>query len=127
MEDRQVSLKQVLNTLHRYFDGMLETDTWSPCDVYGLIEILPSALEAEETWYATHEYPPEQRWIPVKTRPMTEVERQEYSEYFGCDIEYEDAVMFECKMPDDGQDVWVCSKCGNVWQDTCVVEEGIGL
>lgn len=70
---------------------------------------------------------PEQRWIPIKTRPMTEEERQEYSEYFGYDIEYDEAVMFECKMPDDGQDVWVCSKCGNVWQDTCVVEEGIGL
>lgn len=43
MEDRQVSLKQVLDALHGYFDGMLETGTWSPCDVYGLIEMLPSA------------------------------------------------------------------------------------
>ena len=70
---------------------------------------------------------PERKWIPVKTRPMTEEERQEYSERLGYDIEYEEAVICECKMPDDGQEVWVCSKCGNVWQDTCVVEEGIGL
>ena len=36
-----------------YFDGMLETDTWSPCDIYGLIDMLPS-VQAE------------QKWIPVK-------------------------------------------------------------
>lgn len=69
----------------------------------------------------------EQQWIPIKTRPMTEEERQYYSEMYGYDIEYEEAVMFDCKMPEDGQEVWVCSKCGNVWQDTCVVDEGIGL
>ena len=37
--DRQTAI----DTLHGYFDGMIKTDTWSPCDVYGLIEILPSA------------------------------------------------------------------------------------
>lgn len=68
-----------------------------------------------------------QQWIPVKTRPMTEEERQYYSEMYGYDVEYEETVMFDCKMPEDGQEIWVCSKCGNVWQDTCVVDEGIGL
>lgn len=60
----------------------------------------------------------EPRWIPVKTRPMTEEERQYYSELYGYDIEYEEAIMFDCKMPKDGQEIWVCSKCGNVWEDT---------
>lgn len=27
-----------------------------------------AALEAEETWYATHEYPPKTRWIPCSER-----------------------------------------------------------
>ena len=36
-----------IDVIHGYFDGMLETDTWSPCDVYGLIEILPSADAVE--------------------------------------------------------------------------------
>lgn len=67
------------------------------------------------------------KWIPVKTRPMTEEERQYYSELYGYDIEYEEAIMFDCKMPEDGQEIWVCSKCGNVWEDTCCVDEGIGL
>ena len=38
-----ISRKAAIDALHGYFDGMLETDTWSPCDVCGLIEILPSA------------------------------------------------------------------------------------
>jgi hypothetical protein len=38
-----ISRQAAIDVLHGYFDGMLETDTWSPCDVYGLIEILPSA------------------------------------------------------------------------------------
>ena len=50
-----VSRQAAIDALHRYFDGMLETDTWSPCDVYGLIEILPSAQ-------------PESPWIPCSER-----------------------------------------------------------
>ena len=38
-----IERKAAIDALHGYFDGMLETDTWSPCDVYGLIEILPPA------------------------------------------------------------------------------------
>lgn len=41
--DDLISRQQAVDALHGYFDGMLETDTWSPCDVYGLIKILPSA------------------------------------------------------------------------------------
>jgi hypothetical protein len=44
--DRQAAI----DALHGYFDGMLETDTWSPCDVYGLIEILPSEDAIEVVW-----------------------------------------------------------------------------
>ena len=40
--DDLISRQAAIDALHGYFDGMLETDTWSPCDVYGLIEILPS-------------------------------------------------------------------------------------
>ena len=45
MSDRTdyISRQAAIDALHGYFDGMLETDTWSPCDVYGLIEIMPSA------------------------------------------------------------------------------------
>ncbi len=32
------------------------------------LDMALTALEAEETWYATHEYPPKTRWIPVSER-----------------------------------------------------------
>ena len=32
------------------------------------LDMALTALEAEETWYATHEYPPKQRWIPCSER-----------------------------------------------------------
>lgn len=67
------------------------------------------------------------KWIPVRTRPMDEEERKYYHETLGWDLTDDEAVMFESLMPGDGQEVWVCSKNGSVWQDTCLVEEGIGL
>lgn len=50
-DDRLISLNAALDVLHGYFDGMLETDTVCPKDLYNEIEALPSA----------------QRWIPCKT------------------------------------------------------------
>lgn len=68
------------------------------------------------------------QWIPVKFRPMDEEEKQYWEEHYGYKFDEDfDCKMFDCPMPEDGQEVWVCSKCGNVWQDTCVVDEGIGL
>lgn len=43
-------------------------------------------------------------WIPVTTRPMTEEERDRYKEQ----LEYvDDAVIFNCPLPDDGQEVLI--------------------
>lgn len=68
------------------------------------------------------------RWIPVKTRPMDEEEKRYWEEHYDYTFgEDYDGIMFDCPMPEDGQEVWVCSKCGNVWQDTCEVDVGIGL
>lgn len=68
---------------------------------------------------------PEQQWIPIKTRPMTDEERDYWSEHYGYDIEYEDAVMFDCKMPEDKQPVWVQSKCGYIYEDVCENDDGM--
>ena len=58
------------------------------------------------------------KWIKIESRPMTEEERKEWSERIGYDIEYEDAIIYTSKLPDDGQEVLVCSKWGHVWIDT---------
>lgn len=49
-------------------------------------------------------------WIPIKTRPMTEEEKEE--------IGHEYAYMYDCSLPDDGQDVLITDCCGNVEVDT---------
>ena len=58
---------------------------------------------------------------------MTEDERKYYEEIYSWTLSDDEAVIFDCKMPEDGQEVWVCSRCGNVWDDICIIEDGIGL
>ena len=52
---------------------------------------------------------PKARWIPIKTRPMTEEEKEE--------IGHEYAFMYDCPLPDDGQDVLITDCYGNVEVD----------
>ena len=67
-------------------------------------------------------------WIPIKTRLMTPEERIEYSDYYG--IEYCDTcseVMFDCPMPEDGQEILVCYEKGYVDPDICSLDVIGGL
>lgn len=59
-------------------------------------------------------------WIPVKTRPMTEEEKENYSEYL---IE-SDGFIYECPLPDDGQKVLITSKYGSVDKTTFYTDCG---
>lgn len=69
-----------------------------------------------------------QRWIPIKTRPMTEEERQHWEEYYGMRFDDEDATIFDCPMPEDGQCVWLTTKNGYLFQDVVENDDGmIGL
>ena len=45
------------------------------------------------------------RWIPVKVRPLTDEEKKLYEEY---------EFMYDCKLPDDEQQVLITTKHGNV-------------
>ena len=62
-------------------------------------------------------------WIPVKTRPMDEEERAYWSDYLVYDIEYEDAVTFDCQMPEDGQEI-LTSFRNCVGMDKCEIDDG---
>ena len=57
-------------------------------------------------------------WIPLKTRPMTEEEMTFYSEW----AEY-GAEIFDCPLPEDGQEVLV-SYGGYVCIDTFCKDDG---
>lgn len=68
--------------------------------------------------------PAAQRWIPIESRPMDEEERREWSERLGYDIEYEEALIYTSQLPDDGQEVLVCTKYGHVYIDTFYNDDG---
>lgn len=67
---------------------------------------------------------PEQRWTPVKMRPMDSEEREYWEDQLGEKIEDEDAVMFDCPMPDDGQEILVSYR---KWinMDKCEIDGGL--
>ena len=62
-------------------------------------------------------------WIPVTTRPMDSEEREYWSDHFGYPLDDEDAVIFDCKMPEDGQKILV-SYSTFVSMDTCEIDGG---
>lgn len=55
-------------------------------------------------------------WIPIKMRPGTDEEYEEFSLYGDCPRE--DFRVFECPLPDDDQEVLVTTRWGNVCIDT---------
>ena len=59
-------------------------------------------------------------WIPIKTRPMTEEEKEYYSEY----LSEWNGMIYECPLPDDGQEVLITSKYGSVDMTTFYTDYG---
>lgn len=55
------------------------------------------------------------KWTPIKTREMTEEEKEDYP-----DSDF----MYDCKMPDDGEDVLVTTWGGSVALDTFCRDNG---
>ena len=59
-------------------------------------------------------------WIPIKTRPMMEEEKEYYSEYL-----FEgNGLIYECHLPEDGQEVLITSKYGSVDKTTFYTDCG---
>lgn len=61
----------------------------------------------------------EPKWIPMTTRPMTEEEREHYREW----SDFDEAMIFDCELPEDGQEVLV-SYGGYVCVDTFCKDDG---
>ena len=80
------------------------------CEVCGLIE---SEVAKDG---ACDFYEDGKRWIPIKTRPITEKEK----EYFFADVEF----IYDCELPDNGETVLITDKWGNVDKDTFYRDDG---
>lgn len=96
MKDDYISRKAVLDMLNKECGSCADT---------GYIFSLPG-IEERKT-----------EWIPVKSRPMDDEERKEWSEKLGYDLADDEAVIYS-NLPDDGQECIVCTKWGNVFIDT---------
>jgi len=81
------------------------------------------ASTEEDVKYATklaiQELEQEPKWIPMTTRPMTEEERKHYIEW----SDVEGAMIFDCELPEDGQEVLVSSG-DYVCLDTFCTDDG---
>ena len=73
--------------------------------------------EAEELAIKALEQEP--KWIPLIKRPMTDEEQEYYKEW----SDIEGAMMFNCPLPEDGQEVLV-SHGGYVYIDTFCEDDG---
>lgn len=64
-------------------------------------------------------------WIPVTYRLMTEEEKKYYEEYTDCDL----TEIFDCPMPEDGQEILISISGGYVCADVCSLDDkyGVGL
>lgn len=65
-----------------------------------------------------------QEWIPIKTRPLTKEEKEHYAEMGYSDDSI--AFMYDCPLPDDGEEVLVTDWIGNVEFDTFIRDENDG-
>lgn len=61
-------------------------------------------------------------WHEVTTRPPTEEENEDYKRIWGNDL----CFVFDCTMPEDGQEILVKTKYG-VDTDICCIDEGTYL
>lgn len=55
------------------------------------------------------------QWIPIKTRELTEEEKEEYPD---CTF------MYDCRLPEDGEEVLVTTWAGDVALDTFCRDDG---
>lgn len=74
-----------------------------------------------------YEERPHGEWIPVTYRPMDEEEYEDFKKEFG-ELPIEERKMFSCPMPEDDQEILICTSWGGVSQDRCEMDEcGYGL
>ena len=65
---------------------------------------------------------PRGEWTPISYRPMDEEEYEDYKKEFG-EIPIEHRKMFSCPMPEDDQEILICTSWGGVSQDRCELDE----
>lgn len=74
-------------------------------------------LDAVET--TLKELPSESKWTPIKYRPMDEEERRCCEEDLYKELSEDECRVFDCPMPEDGQEILISYESGYVSTDIC--------
>lgn len=110
--DRLISEKSIVDVLSKgYWDKNLQSAKDDPCVIDAMIDWAIRQVKAIPS--------AEPKWIPMTTRPMTEEEQEHYREWF----DFDGAMIFDCELPEDGQEVLV-SYGGYVCVDTFCKDDG---
>ena len=88
-----------------------EVKVWAKDDDLTVIDMAIEALQQPERKKG-------KEWIPLKTRPMDEDERKELADKLGYKPEDYEAVVYTSPFPDDGQEVLICFRDGDIKIDT---------
>lgn len=104
---REEAIERLKTDIYKYADfkeNPNEDEFWMAFDI---------AIKALEN---------EPKWIPIKTRPLTREEKEEYA-----DLGYsEDSIsfMYDCPLPEDGEEVLITTRYDEVHTDTFYCDEG---
>lgn len=116
------ALKKAIAEFHQKENDRLHNPLWGSIDLNALNRLIDNAptvgcitkcVDCERVVKIKEVIP--QEWIPIKTRKLTEEEKEEYPDY---------SFMYDCKLPDDGEEVLVTSSCGYVRLDTFYRDDG---
>lgn len=65
-------------------------------------------------------------WIPVKVRKMTDEEIKEFEYRIGEQLPKDEYDCFDCSMPEDDQEILVCTNIGHIYLDRCEIDPDYG-
>lgn len=63
-------------------------------------------------------YDYEHPWTMITSRPMTAGERKEWEKKLGFVLSDDEAIIYTCPLPDDGEEILTCNKYGTIRLDT---------
>lgn len=115
--DKQATLSTILERYTNYErHGILQvTMNYVKQDLADLWEKLPSA---ENNVHDSENDAEKTGWIPVKFRPLTEEEQEQYPDY---------CYMADCLMPNEGDEILVTTTHGTVEKDEAGFDDGFYL
>ena len=101
--ERLEEKKENLFKLSQYFPYSRDRE-------YGIEEAISIVKELAEEYAKDTNVPTNNGWIPFTQRKLSKEEKEEMQ----TDFEY----ILDCKLPDDDEEILICSKFGSVFTDT---------